>query len=216
HARGNEEQRGIFRLDRTHRVPSGSRFLGLFTTAVKHGCRRDTEVLFDTRKFMIVFFEDLAIGEEIPEPLNTILVTILVAYRIRWEVIEYFLPRMLRWTDEAKREKGCEEIIRRLTNIEQAAEFQRYISPDQLHESFKDAAEEEKKIQQIYDKWWALRENLDSALLAQDIARIHSLFQEMLPVHEESVRVTAKQFMNYVATTYGEVWPKNSLLTISG
>jgi hypothetical protein len=146
--------------------------------------------------FVIVFVEAISAGStaHIPTHIQALITTLKYVYRFRWEVIE-------RFKDGISKEE-VDEFKDILEQQENEAQSRGLMDPTELCKNFKES--EAKQIMEMYEKWYALRNNkngeLDIAIEKKDAKKIQDILVVLAEMNQKFIELASNR-LEKISTT---------------
>jgi hypothetical protein len=145
-------------------------------------------------RFSVVLVEQFSEAlAYVPERLGTLLTGLTMATRFRWRIIEHYLNQMPRWRTDQAQAEGCQQLLQAIVNIEKAAAYQRFITPDLLQEAFGSPAER-RQVDALYTQWGEIRQELEQGLQRNNMDEITRLLEQSKGLNTEFMVLASKRY----------------------
>jgi hypothetical protein len=173
--------------------------------------RRDVE-RDGSMRFSIVLVEQFSEAlVDVPERLGTLLTGLTMATRFRWHIIERYLNLMPGWLENQSPAEGCQQLRQAIVNIEKAAAYQRFITPDLLQDAFGSPAER-RQVAALYRRWEKIRRKLEQVLKRNNLDGVARLLEQSKVLNTEFMILASKRYHELVREMNGHEDDQGSAL----
>lgn len=152
--------------------------------------------------FYVLFIEEVSAGVvNVPMPLGTLITSLTMGRRFRWEVIERYLGLLRAWMPGAETEEGCQQLSQTISNIEREAAIEGLLTPDRLVGVF-DSEKDQLAIKMMYPQWENIKNALETAIQATNIQEIQAQLDAMRALNKSFMVMASKRYPELVQKIY--------------
>lgn len=149
--------------------------------------------------FKVLFTEDVSWRlTDTPPRLHSLLTSLVMGTRFKYELIDKYLGFGGRLVTGMSAEKLCKEILKVILTIEAEGRSRGLLDRQNLIAAF-DKEEDRLAINEMYDTWFRVRNNLVNDLEKNNTESVEQIFLELADVNKRFLALASGRFQEFVS-----------------